>query len=985
MKGFIFKLIINIVYLILSKEEEENYYSEITITINGTGFQPILSDSKDCKEIPSHFDNFPDEILINGVQTNVTREVNIDNSQIKNNKITMRWKYPLTSCNNMFKDLTNIIDFDFSKFDTSKVTEMKCMFSNCSKITSFNLNKFNTSLVNNMQDMFSDCENLTQLDLYNFDTSKVTDFHHFVYQCYNLTSINLKSFDTSKVINMTGMFGSCYSLYSLDLNNFNTSSVTTMWAMFNLCSKLIYLDLRNFDTSSVIDMDTMFKDCCSLKYLNLNNFKTNKVYRKYDMFKNVSNSLIFCMDETKGAEIISLLYNFINNCSFLTYFNYSQKFIINKNLWIDECFNDDKYKYEFNGICYEYCPKNTNISYNKEYLCEKINNFTEECEANDFFNGKCKVASGKIEANSKDKDNMIENIKNSIKNGTMDSFISNILEGENYIVKEDDLIYQITSTTNQNENKINNISTIIIGECEKILKRQYNISEDLALLIFKIDYFKQGALIPIIGYEIYHPITKIKLDLNYCNNASININIPVSINEDNLLKYDPNNQYYTDECIPSTTENGTDILLNDRQIEFNNNNMSLCENGCTYNGYINKTVKCECNFKYKQIIISELIDDKNVLTYNFTNKNDMITMKCYNTLFTKEGLVKNIGSYLLLFIILIIASSGIIFYKCGYYLVIENIKEIESMKNRKEKEIRYSVRKSKKKKPKSKRPKINSLDNKSFSKKNLNKIDSEKSKTILKKSKIVVYNINGDYNYFNDFNNCNNYENYNDYELNSLSYKNAILIDKRNFSSYYLSLVRTKHPLLFAFWPIKDYNSRIVKINLFIISISIYYFINSLFFNESLIHKIYKDEGIYNLIYQIPCILYSFIISHTLNIFIKFIFLSERNIYKIRNETDNEKLSELISNVKNCLVIKYICFYCIFFSINIFFWYYLSSFGAVYQNTQIYLIKNTLFSFAFSMIYPFLFNLLPPIFRIYSIRNANKEFQYKISKIIQLI
>ena len=95
------------------------------------------------------------------------------------------------------------------------------------------------------------------------------------------------------------------------------------------------------------------------------------------------------------------------------------------------------------------------------------------------------------------------------------------------------------------------------------------------MIIFKIDYFKKDASIPVIGYEIYHPISKKKLNLSYCNeeNIKFNYDIPVSIDEDNLLKYDPKNEYYSDECIPSTSDNGTDILLNDRQNEFNDNNI----------------------------------------------------------------------------------------------------------------------------------------------------------------------------------------------------------------------------------------------------------------------------------------------------------------------------------------------------------------------------------------------------------------------------
>ena len=61
----------------------------------------------------------------------------------------------------------------------------------------------------------------------------------------------------------------------------------------------------------------------------------------------------------------------------------------------------------------------------------------------------------------------------------------------------------------------------------------------------------------------------------------------------------------------------------------------------------------------------------------------MITMKCYKTLFTKDGLLKNIGSYILLFTILLFLISIILFYKCGYYMLEDKIKEIYSDKVKK--------------------------------------------------------------------------------------------------------------------------------------------------------------------------------------------------------------------------------------------------------------------------------------------------------------
>ena len=242
----------------------------------------------------------------------------------------------------------------------------------------------------------------------------------------------------------------------------------------------------------------------------------------------------------------------------------------------------------------------------------------------------------------------------------------------------------------------------------------------------------------------------------------------------------------------------------------------------------------------------------------------------------------------------------------------------------------------------------------------------------------------------NNIKNIKNIKNINslqfyDSELNSLSYRLALIFDKRTYINYYISLIKTKHPLIFSFFPINDFNSKIIKFDLFLLSFSIYYFFNALFFDESTIHKIYEDEGIYNFIYLIPFISYSFFISHTLIIIIKYFSLSERNIYEIKYQKNLENTWDKADKVRKCLIIKYICFFVSGSLILLFFWYYLSSFGAVYKNTQKYLVKNTIISFGFSLLYPFIINLVPSFLRIISIKKSNKEILYKISQILQLI
>ena len=71
----------------------------------------------------------------------------------------------------------------------------------------------------------------------------------------------------------------------------------------------------------------------------------------------------------------------------------------------------------------------------------------------------------------------------------------------------------------------------------------------------------------------------------------------------------------------------------------------------------------------------------------------------------------------------------------------------------------------------------------------------------------------------------------------------------------------------------------------------------------------------------------------------------------------------------------------------IFFWYFISSFCAVYVNTQKILINDTLISFGLSMLYPFGLNLLPGIFRIPALKapKKDKNYLYKISQLVAII
>ena len=234
-------------------------------------------------------------------------------------------------------------------------------------------------------------------------------------------------------------------------------------------------------------------------------------------------------------------------------------------------------------------------------------------------------------------------------------------------------------------------------------------------------------------------------------------------------------------------------------------------------------------------------------------------------------------------------------------------------------------------------------------------------------------------------NNANN--ELNDEELNGLEYEVAIELDKRTYFQYYIALIKKKHLILFAFLPNNDYNLISVKISLLILAFSLYFTINGFFFSDKTMNKINEDKGAFNFLFQIPQILYSTLICAVINLILKRLSLSEKQIIIIKQEAIYKKAENKSKKIKTCLMIKLAIFFLISFLFMAFFWYFVSCFCAVYKNTQIILIKDTLISIALSMIYPFGLNLLPGFFRIPALRakDKDKKYLYILSGYIALI
>ena len=571
---------------------------------------------------------------------------------------------------------------------------------------------------------------------------------------------------------------------------------------------------------------------------------------------------------------------------------------------------------------------------------------------------------------------------------------SNLDNSNDEVIEIEKIKITLSTSQNQKNNTNNNITLIDIGECEALLSKYYNLSDNQKLYVKKIDVKQEGMKIPKIEYDIYAKLSATnltKLNISICENSKIYLSIPVIISE-NLDKLNASSDYFNDICYSSTSDSGTDISLEDRKKDFVEGNKTVCQENCDFSEYNTNFQKANCSCKVQESSNSyeKMNINKSQLYDNFggiSGKMDVsnLGITSCDVFGSKENIESNSGFYILLFILAIYIIIFIIFWSKGYNSLEKKMDEVIYKKFPNEKKIKHKNKKRKntftiKRISISKNKKKSNLKEYSTSKKDFLNRKQEKNKSNLITSIIQNKNETDKTN--------KNLKPDTDYELNWLHYEEAIKYDKRTNCEYYCSLIASKQLISFTFCSFNDYNSGIVKKFILFLSFALHYTTNTLFFTESTIHQIYKDKGKFNFEYQIPYIIYSAIISTlVLRLMLQFLVLTDKDVLEVKRQETKSLAIKMKKNKLNYMKIKFILFFAINFILLGLFWYYLTCFNAIYKNTQIYLIENTFISFAFSLFYPFVINIFPTIIRkcaLYSLKKHQNYF-YKFSQILQII
>ena len=818
--------------------------------------------------------------------------------------------------------------------------------------------------------------------------SPVTTMEKFFYSGIDvnalfITSIDFSHFDFSLLNNTASMFEECKRLVSINLLNFKSANVINMNSMFTGCSSLKSLNLSHFDTSLVTNMDSMFQNCHSLSILDISNFNMSQIESANNIFFN-----------TTKLDYINL-YNTQDN-GYISRSDINQESKIQNILYV--------------------CQQTDIITNPNSVLCCDYFNNKEECTLNMDIT----------------KLSRLINLK-------YNYLVNNIANQNHQIFQLNNANFQI-STLKEQLNNPKEVSSVDLGDCEKLIKGREGLRETDQLIILKLDIRDPISNAINVQYEIFNPYTYRKISLDICKSIPIKINTPVIINEtlidliDSLKDegydiFDLKDRFYNDICATYTANNGQDITLSGRKNRIYDSvkNVSLCQNGCEFESFDTKTSQSNCKCKVQE---SNTVTDLFKINFNKSEfydgfyktlyNSNFRTFKCIKLLFSLEGLKSNYGFYFMSSILLAFIVFILLHIIKGQNKLIDSlINIVYKIPNDKEKKEEVKeVKKIKESIDVKRTSNFIKFNKRKFKKNFSSQKPFRKVKIPIKKLKKITFYINKN-NKNNNIINLEtgdelkdhnlelneiekedkkkkddeikemimNYNNLNCEELNDLDYEIAFLVDKRTFWQYYYDVLKKDHIIFFTFIINDDYNLRYIKILLFIVSFCLFLTIEGFFFTDESMDNIYESNGIFDFIMQLPQILYSDIVSSVISMILQKLSITEDQILDLKKEKDQVKANEEAKKIKKNLKIKLIIFLVLSSFLMLFFWYFISCFCAAYKNTQKIFFQDTLSSFTTSLITPFAFKLLTSISRILSLRAPKKDRKmlYKISKLLNFL
>ena len=524
----------------------------------------------------------------------------------------------------------------------------------------------------------------------------------------------------------------------------------------------------------------------------------------------------------------------------------------------------------------------------------------------------------------------------------------------------------------------NNLTEIELGNCENNLRKEYNMSSEDRIIIAQVEYNKES-------YKDSSPFLKFynskgnELDISICSNTTMMFIIPqrrteftleddymITLFESKIDIFHPDSSLFNDKCT-YFTENKIDMSIKDRR-ELLYQNISLCHNQyCNYGGVrpSDYSLKCNCAVITSSFII---LQSKESNSFKSSNPNSSVhVIKCYNLVFNSTIFKKNIGSIILLIILIFSFIDFVLYLYNKKYIIDEFYYDKRKLSNHTldENDTRPSFGNSDSvthniifvDKPKQE----NSVCNKNM---NLHKNKTAFRVFVKKKLKLqpTIF-----------FKRKSN-------NIDKLDFKESMTFSVKRPFSYVLCLrMKQFQPIYILFIEKNKTRIKYLYIEYYLFMVILMFFFNSLFYSDKFITHRYHNG--YNFFYHIPKSLLSFCTGYFVAILSKLCIISFPEEEEVEKEIKNGNKDYKLNIIQKLESLNSL-FFLLVILISSFSWYYISAFCGVYQKSQLYLIYGTLFSCIFIFVFPCITALVATVIRKLSFHFKNETLFY-LSKTIE--
>ena len=209
---------------------------------------------------------------------------------------------------------------------------------------------------------------------------------------------------------------------------------------------------------------------------------------------------------------------------------------------------------------------------------------------------------------------------------------------------------------------------------------------------------------------------------------------------------------------------------------------------------------------------------------------------------------------------------------------------------------------------------------------------------------------------------------FDDDNMDDMIYEDAVKYDDRSFGTMLLRSIKQKLFFTGPFMSINVLEPFFVRLLTFFLLLALYYTLNGFFFHEAYISNRYGSKGNTGFTYfvknELPrCLLAGLVGTVVSALIMIFAFSRRRFMTVIEEEKTHEGFMRRTQKMMRCLKIRLVIFVIVDILVMFFCWYYVSAFGAVYQQSQIPLLIGMAVTVVFVLIFQILYALIVCLMR----------------------